>query len=63
MRRSSGSAASQTGLRYLVVHHDPDARPDQHDRVVRALGTALTPLAGDPQGAAGTIVVYSLRQD
>ncbi len=53
--------ARQTGVRYLVVHKDAEARPDQHDRAVVAVQAALSPLAGDP--AASAIVVYSLRRD
>jgi hypothetical protein len=37
--------ARALGVRYLVVHLDPMARPDMHDTAVRALKTAFTPLA------------------
>ncbi len=33
------------GVRYLVVHLDPMARPDMHDTAVRALKGAFTPIA------------------
>lgn len=37
--------AREQGVRYLVVHIDPMARPDMHDTAVRALKGAFTPLA------------------
>ncbi|MDP2315888.1 MAG: hypothetical protein Q8P41_23530 [Pseudomonadota bacterium] len=37
--------AKEQGVRYLVVHIDPMARPDMHDTAVRALKTAFTPIA------------------
>lgn len=37
--------AKREGVRYLVVHIDPMARPDMHDTAVRALKGAFTPLA------------------
>ncbi len=37
--------ARQQGVRYLVVHLDPMARPDMHDTAVRALKGAFTPIA------------------
>lgn len=37
--------AKQQGVRYLVVHIDPMARPDMHDTAVRALKAAFVPLA------------------
>ncbi len=39
------SKARQQGVRYLVVHVDPMARPDMHDTAVRALKGAFTPMA------------------
>lgn len=40
--------ARNEGVRYLVVHVDPMARPDMHDTAVRALRDAYTPLAESP---------------
>jgi len=36
-------AAREEGVRYLVVHEDPMARPDMHDTAVRALASAFAP--------------------
>jgi hypothetical protein len=38
-------AARAEGVRYLVVHQDPMARPDMHDTAVRALADAFAPIA------------------
>lgn len=43
------------GVRYLVVHLDPTARPDLHDTAVRALQAALEPVA-----AASDVRIYDL---
>jgi hypothetical protein len=37
--------ARRLGVRYLVVHVDPMARPDMHDTAVRALKAAFEPIA------------------
>ena len=42
-------------LRYLVVHQDAEARPDQHDTAVRRLRGVLEPAA-----SSGDIEVYAL---
>ncbi len=39
------SVAYEQGVRYLVVHVDPMARPDMHDSAVRALKSVLVPMA------------------
>lgn len=40
-RASVGRAARGQGIRYVVVHIDPMARPDMHDEAVRALKEAI----------------------
>lgn len=49
------AAARQSGVRYLVVHVDPMARPDMHDMAVRAVKELYAPL-----GDEGTVRVYAL---
>ena len=44
----AGRAGRREGLRYLVVHEDPVARPDQHDEAVRRLSEAMEPAARGP---------------
>lgn len=60
--RRATSAAKARGVRYLVVHDDPLARPDQHDAAVRAIEAAFSPLqardGGDPLQAP--VRVYAL---
>ncbi len=51
-REVVGREARRRGIRYLVVHIDPMARPDMHDEAVAAAKRALDPLAGS-EGAAG----------
>ncbi len=46
-RRRASAVARKAGIRYLVVHDDPIARPDQHDDAVRALRRASSPLASE----------------
>jgi hypothetical protein len=48
-------AARTTGVRYLVVHLDPMARPDLHDAAVRAIKAAFPPAA-----EGGGVRVYAL---
>ncbi len=43
------AVARQEGIRYLVVHVDPMARPDMHDEAVRALKSAV-PAASEVSG-------------
>ena len=45
LRAAVERKARQVGVRYLVVHVDPMARPDMHDTAVRALRDAYAPLA------------------
>ena len=58
--------ARKQGIRYLVVHVDPLARPDMHDAAVRAVRDSYEPLAGrvgvgDGAGNSDTAVrVYKL---
>lgn len=60
-RRAVAKEAQKVGVRYLVVHVDPMARPDLHDTAVRAVKKAFDPLpvagAGDE---GGTVRVYPL---
>ena len=51
----AGRAGRKEGLRYLVVHVDAKARPDQHDEVVRRLSTRA-----DPAASGSGIEVYAL---
>ena len=44
--RAVGAAARKEKVRYLVVHHDPWARPDMHDAAVRAVKGAFPVYAG-----------------
>jgi hypothetical protein len=44
-RAAVGEAARREGIRYLLVHLDPWARPDMHDDAVRAVKAAFPPLA------------------
>ena len=37
--------ARARGIRYVVVHEDPDARPDHHDVAVQLLSEVLEPAA------------------
>ena len=43
-RVKAGGAARARGVRYLVVHIDPMARPDMHDAAVKAVKGAFEPL-------------------
>lgn len=58
--------AQKQGIRYIVVHEDPSARPDMHDVAVRALAAALTPMAEGPApdppgpGSPTNVRVYRL---
>ena len=53
VRRAVASKARSLGVRYLVIHPDPAARPDMHDTAVRALRRAFPLLedAGDDEVA------------
>lgn len=42
-----GNVARREGVRYLVVHHDAEIRPDMHDLAIRAVEAAYTPIAAD----------------
>ncbi len=54
-------AARKEGIRYVVVHQDPSARPDMHDGAVAALRAARAPLARSGGiGEEGSIEVYAL---
>jgi hypothetical protein len=55
LRAELRQAAQAVGVRYLVVHVDPMARPDQHDIAVRAIKEAFTPLSEIP-----SLKVYAL---
>ena len=55
VRRKVGEAARRQKIRYLVVHHDADARPDMHDDAVRAIAGAFTVAAESP-----AVQVYAL---
>ena len=44
-RAAVGEAARREGIRYLLVHLDPWARPDMHDDAVRAVKAAVEPIA------------------
>lgn len=46
-RATVASVARREGVRYLVVHHDQEARPDMHDLAVRAVEDAYEALAED----------------
>ncbi|MCP4803714.1 MAG: hypothetical protein GY884_00045 [Proteobacteria bacterium] len=43
-----GHVARKEGIRYVVVHVDPMARPDMHDEAVRALKTAVPAASEEP---------------
>lgn len=45
-RAEVGRRARKQGVRYLVVHIDPHARPDMHDNAVRAVREAFDPIGG-----------------
>ncbi|HNC97041.1 MAG TPA: hypothetical protein PKW90_13015, partial [Myxococcota bacterium] len=55
LRAEVSAAAESVGVRYLVVHIDPMARPDQHDIAVRAIKEAFTPLSEIP-----SLKIYAL---
>ncbi len=61
-RARVSAAARKTGVRYLVVHVDPMARPDMHDDAVRAVRDAFPPLpvAGRDAGPGAPVQVYPL---
>lgn len=44
LRQHIAAAARKAGVRYLVVHVDPMARPDMHDAAVRLVKEAYTPI-------------------
>lgn len=44
LQRTQGAAHSK-GIRYLVIHEDPTARPDMHDEAVRYLESVQSPIA------------------
>ncbi len=49
-RQSVSAAARARGVRYLVVHVDPMARPDMHDAAVQAVKAAYDPIPVDVPG-------------
>jgi len=51
-----GGRARAAGVRYLVVHPDPLARPDMHDGAVQNVRALYAPLPAD----AGGVEVYAL---
>lgn len=55
-RAAIGRRARAAGVRYLVVHPDPLARPDMHDTAVRTVRALYAPLPAD----AGGVEVYAL---
>jgi hypothetical protein len=55
LRAALRHAACRQGVRYLVVHVDPMARPDMHDTAVARLAAVLEPLA-----ATEAMQVYDL---
>lgn len=65
-RKEIAVRARKQGIRYLVVHLDPLARPDMHDAAVRAVKDAYDPIGGveaigDGEAAGETAVrVYQL---
>lgn len=60
--RRASSAAKARGVRYLVVHDDALARPDQHDAAVAAVEAAFSPLSVPEADAerSGPVRVYQL---
>ncbi len=50
--RGLGKAARALQVRYLVVHDDPDARPDMHDAAARAIQQVVPPWS--PPGGSAT---------
>lgn len=44
--------ARAAGVRYVVIHDDPLARPDMHDVAAEAVALALDPLGSVPEDAA-----------
>jgi hypothetical protein len=64
-RARVGAAARAVGVRYLVDHSDPMARPDMHDTAIKAVRRSYTPLAeADAADArivgAGRVRVFAL---
>jgi len=57
--------AQKQGIRYVVVHEDPGARPDMHDVAVAALEGAMKPMAEgaapDPAGSGHAVDVRVYR--
>ncbi len=66
LRARVGAQARKQGVRYLVVHEDSRARPDMHDKAVRALAEAMDPLfegeapAADGSGERVMVRIYAL---
>jgi hypothetical protein len=51
-RARTTAASRAVGVRYLVDHSDPMARPDMHDTAVKALRRSFEPIASGPSDGA-----------
>lgn len=52
--------ARALGVRYVIVHEDPWARPDVQDQAVQVIESAFQPLAADGPGTSAPVRVYRL---
>ena len=61
-RREAATRARTAGVRYVVAHHDIEARPDVHDEAMHLIERAFSPLpTDDPEtGEAARVRVYQL---
>jgi len=52
-RQAASTRARAAGVRYVVAHDDPEARPDMQDEAMRIIELAFPPLELLPEDAAG----------
>jgi hypothetical protein len=60
VRTKISSAAKRLGIRYVLIHVDPDAQPDMHDKAIQTLEQAYLPMsqpeASEPGAAAARVL-------
>jgi len=52
LRTKTTASAQRLGIRYVLIHIDPDAQPDMHDIAIRALERAYLPMTLPTDDAA-----------
>ena len=54
VRTKITSASKRLGIRYVLIHIDPDAQPDMHDNAIQILERAYLPMALPDAGDTST---------